>query len=417
MKAFIISIGEELLIGQTINTNAAWISRKLNTLGIEVAEITAITDDNDEILRSLRNYSRRADLILITGGLGPTRDDVTKHALCTYFDTKLVLSKDILLDVENYLTRQGRTMNELNHLQAMVPEKADLLSNPYGTAPGLWFRQETLSVVAMPGVPHEMKEMMEHKILPVLKDLPREQYIIHKSILTQGIGESNLAEFLSDWEDQLPDCIQLAYLPSMGIVKLRLTGKGPDEKEIIEAINKEISKLKNILSKHIWGFDGDTPESVAGRLLSGNSLSVATAESCTGGYLAHRITSVPGSSRYFKGSVVAYDNSIKTKILGVNKKDISQYGAVSKEVAVQMATSVKQLMNADYGIGITGIAGPDGGSEEKPAGTTWISVAGMQKTITRRFNLADNRERNIIRATKNALMMLILLTEEEDSLS
>lgn len=417
MKACIISIGEELLIGQTINTNAAWISAKLNDLGVEVCEIVVITDDHGEILRSLRECSQRAGLVLITGGLGPTRDDVTKHALCEFFGTKLVMSKEILKDVEDYLARQGRTMNELNRGQAMVPEIADLLSNPYGTAPGLWFRRDKLSVVAMPGVPYEMREMMEKRILPVLAKEPREQYIVHRTVLTQGIGESNLAQMLSLWEDELPDHIQLAYLPSMGIVKLRLTGKGLDEEEIRNHINKEIIKLKKIIPQYIWGYDEDTLELVTGRMLTQKSLSLATAESCTGGYIAHRITSVPGSSAYFKGSVIAYHNSIKTNLLKVNEEAIDQHGAVSEEVARQMASGAKKAMGVDYAIGITGISGPEGGTPEKPVGTTWISVSGREKSVTRRFNLADNRERNTIRAAKNALMMLISLIKQEESLS
>ncbi len=417
MKAFIVSIGEELLIGQTINTNAAWISSQLNALGIEVWEISVITDDHDEILRSLHACRERADLILLTGGLGPTRDDVTKHALCAFFDTKLVLSDKILKDVENYLDRQGRTMNELNRGQAMVPETAELLSNPYGTAPGLWFRKDKLSVIAMPGVPYEMREMMMHKILPVLGKIRREQYIVHRSILTQGIGESNLAELLAEWEEELPDCIQLAYLPSMGIVKLRLTGKGKEEKKLLNLIDGEIKKLKTIIAQYIWGYDDDTLESVAGRLLSGNGFSVATAESCSGGYIAHRIASVPGSSNYFKGSVVAYHNLIKTRVLHVKKEDLKRHGAVSKEVSIQMAFGIKKLMDTDYGIGITGIAGPDGGTADKPVGKTWVTVAGRKKSLTKHFQLADNRERNIIRAGRNALMMLITLIKEEELLS
>ncbi len=417
MKACIISIGEELLIGQTINTNAAWISAKLNGLGIEVGEIVVITDDHDEILRSLQECSQRADLVLITGGLGPTRDDVTKHALCEFFDTRLVMSKQILKDVEDYLARQGRTMNELNRGQAMVPEIADLLSNPYGTAPGLWFRRDKLSVVAMPGVPYEMREMMEKQILPVLGKEPREQYIVHRTVLTQGIGESNLAQMLSDWEDQLPDHIQLAYLPSMGIVKLRLTGKGAREDVIHDCIYQEIKKLEEIIPQYIWGYDDDTLESVAGRLLTERKLSLATAESCTGGYIAHRVTSVPGSSAYFKGSIIAYHNSAKTKLLNVSGISINQYGAVSEEVAREMALGVKQLLFVDYAIGITGIAGPEGGTREKPVGTTWISVAGKEKSLTKKFNLADSRERNTIRAARNAFMMLISLIKQEESLS
>ncbi len=407
MKACIISIGEELLIGQTINTNAAWMAARLNELGIETHEIVVITDRHEEILRSLGSCGERADLVLITGGLGPTRDDVTKHTLCEYFSTGLVFDEQIWDDVKTRLTNLGRTVTDFNREQALVPQKAKALRNPFGTAPGLWFRDAEKIYVAMPGVPHEMREMMISHILPALQELPREQHIIHKNVLTQGIGESALAEKLSHWEDQLPPFIQLAYLPSMSRVKLRLTAKGENKEFLNNAIEKEVEKIRAIVPEQIWGYDDDTMESIIGKLLKKHGLTLATAESCTGGYMAHVITSIPGASAYFKGSIVAYDNTIKQQILGVNQADLEKYGAVSEEVACQMATGLKKLFNVDYAVGITGIAGPDGGTKEKPVGTTWIAVAGKTGCESKLFRIADNRERHIVRATRSAMGMLI----------
>ncbi len=407
MKACIISIGEELLIGQTINTNAAWIAARLNELGIETHEIAVITDRHDEILRCLTSCSNRADLILITGGLGPTRDDVTKHALCEYFGTELVMNETVLEDVEAYFSRLGRTVTDLNREQALVPAKAEALRNAFGTAPGLWFKENGKSYIAMPGVPHEMRSMMEKLVLPVLAALPRKQYIIHKSILTQGIGESALAQKISKWEDSLPGYIQLAYLPSMGIVKLRLTAKGKDESILKKAIDDQIKRLQDIIPEYIWGYDGDTLEHVVYDLMTRQGLTLATAESCTGGYMAHRITGMPGSSDFYKGSIIAYSNEVKVNMLGVKEFDLAKHGAVSRQIAVQMAERLRELYKVDYAIGITGIAGPGGGTEEKPVGTTWIALSGNNGTESVKLSLADNRERNIIRATQAAFMMLI----------
>ncbi|MDR4987259.1 MAG: competence/damage-inducible protein A [Bacteroidales bacterium] len=413
MRACIISIGEELLIGQTVNTNAAWMASQLNRLGIEVHEMSVIADRHDAIVLSLHESAWRADLVLITGGLGPTRDDVTKHALCDFFGSDLEMNQEVLEDIRVMFEKSGRQMNELNRAQALVPVKARALRNPYGTAPGLWFEEDEKIYVAMPGVPYEMKEMMNHHVLPALGRFRREQYIVHRSIHTQGIGESALAEKLSHWEDALPAFIQLAYLPSMGIVKMRLTAKGPDEGVLREAITKEIEKLKVLIPEYIWGYDDDSMEMLAGKLLAQHGLTLAAAESCTGGYLAHLITSVPGSSAYFKGSIVAYDNALKEKILGVPASELHEHGAVSSRVACLMAGGVQKLAATDYAVGITGIAGPDGGSAEKPVGTTWIAVAGKHECHSRMFRFADNRERNIIRATRTALKMLIDLIKKE----
>lgn len=407
MKACIISIGEELLIGQTINTNAAWIAAKLNELGIETHEIVVITDSHEEILRSLVVCSIRADLVLITGGLGPTRDDVTKHALCTFFNTYLVINEEVLADVEGYFARLGRTVTDLNREQALVPANAEALRNEFGTAPGIWFRQNGKIYIAMPGVPHEMRAMTEKHVLPALAAMPREQYIIHKSILTQGIGESALAQKISKWEDALPKHIQLAYLPSMGIVKLRLTAKGSNEAFLRKAIDQKTKSLQKIIAEYIWGYDNDTMEKVVYDLMTRQRLTLATAESCTGGYMAHRITSVPGSSNYYKGSIIAYSNTVKMHMLGVKNDDLEEHGAVSRQVAEQMASNLRTIYEVDYAVGITGIAGPGGGSTDKPVGTTWIAISGQNGTVSQKLSLADNRERNIIRATRAAFMMLI----------
>jgi nicotinamide-nucleotide amidase len=413
MKACIISIGEELLIGQTVNTNAAWIASRLNELGIETKEIVVITDKHEEILRSLKACGERSDIVLITGGLGPTRDDVTKHALCEFFKSKLVMDQQILDDVTKYFKKFGRQITDLNREQALVPEKAKALRNPYGTAPGLWFREKGKSFIAMPGVPYEMKEMINSHIYPVLAEMPRQQYIIHKSILTHGIGESALADKLSGWEDELPDFIQLAYLPSMGIVKLRLTAKGKQEDQLEKALADEVSRLQKLIPEYIWGYDNDTQEIATGKHLKRTGSFLATAESCTGGYLAHSITRIPGSSAYFKGSIIAYSNASKEQLLSVSPDILKKHGAVSSQVAEAMASGVKKLFDTDYSVGITGIAGPDGGTKEKPVGTTFIAVAGKEELVCNKYTFADNRERNIMRAARSAFAMLTKMIEKE----
>lgn len=406
MDAFIISIGEELLIGQTVNTNAAWMASQLNKAGIEVKEIRVITDRREEILDTLKAAADRSDLVLITGGLGPTRDDVTRDVLCTFFDSELVMNRQVLDDITYFFKQRGRTITETNRNQAMVPDKARIIRNPYGTAPGFWFNQAGKIFIAMPGVPYEMKEMVSKHVLPALLKKEREQYIIHRTVLTHGIGESYLVDLIGDWENNLPEEVQLAYLPSVGIVKLRLTAKGKDEEKLREIIEKEVEALKRIIPEYIWGFDDDTLEGVAGSLLRERKETVCTAESCTGGAIAGRITSVAGSSAYFKGSIVAYANQVKTNLLGIKPDVLQSHGAVSQETAEHMAQSARKLLHSDYAAGVTGIAGPDGGTEEKPVGTTWIAVSSHNKTMSRKYHFGDNRERNIIRASNAALAML-----------
>lgn len=406
MKAFIISIGEEMLIGQTVNTNAAWMASRLNDAGIEVNEIRIITDDRDEIFGTLTEATRKSELVLMTGGLGPTRDDMTRDVLCRFFDSELVLNQTVLDDITVYLKNRGRELTDINRMQAMVPDRAYAIRNPYGTAPGMWFSAHENQVIAMPGVPYEMKEIMQSHIIPYLQDKDQDQYIIHKNILTHGLGESTLAELIADWEDDLPKHMQLAYLPSTDIIKLRLTAKGNDREALNRTIEQETEKLKKIIPDYIWGYDDDTLEGLTGALLQSKGKLLATAESCTGGAIASRITSVAGSSAYYTGSVIAYDNHVKIQQLGVDPDLLKTHGAVSCEVAEAMAQGVQQLLRTDYAIGVTGIAGPAGGTDEKPTGTTWIAIAAKDNVISRKFSFGDSRDRNIIRASNAALAML-----------
>jgi nicotinamide-nucleotide amidase len=406
-NAEIISIGEELLIGQTVNTNAAWIASQLNSIGVSVHKIVAIADDLASITESIATALDRSDLVLMTGGLGPTRDDVTKHALCQYFDTRLKMNDTVLADITSFFSARGLGLIEANRLQAMVPENATVIRNPHGTAPGLWFEVNGKVVVSMPGVPFEMQHMITGFVLPTIRKRIATHFVIHKTILTTGIGESFLADMIEDWENGLPDNIKLAYLPSPGIVKLRLSARGNNQNAIEKAIEQQVSRLREIIPQYIWGFNDDKIEAKIGEALRSKGWSLATAESCTGGYIAHRITSVPGSSAYFKGAIVAYDNAIKKQILSVDETLLREHGAVSREVTESMALQVREFMESDFSIAVSGIAGPDGGSSDKPVGTVWIAVAGKDDVISKRFSFGDNRERNIIRTGIAAMGMLL----------
>mgnify|MGYP001035147217 CR=1 FL=1 len=406
MFAEIISIGEELLIGQTTNTNASWMAVRLNAIGIRVQRITVIGDDPGEIIDMLQQASQRTELILVTGGLGPTRDDVTKAAICKFFHCQLVMNKTVMADNEAFFRRRGLGMNELNRQQAMLPDQAKVFRNPYGTAAGLWFEKDHNLYAFMPGVPHEMKHMTEDYLLPELKSRTGNHHILHKTILTQGIGESFLADKISDWEDSLPSPIRLAYLPSPGIVKLRLSTEGPDKPTLEKSLEEAVSGLHKLIPEYIWGLDEEMLEEVIGEKLRLLGKSMATAESCTGGHIAAKITNVPGCSAYFKGSVVAYSNAVKEQILGVPANLIAIHGAVSREVTEAMAAGCMAMLHADYAIAVSGIAGPSGGSPEKPAGTVWITVSGHGHMESKRFQFGDTRDRNIVRAGVAALGML-----------
>ncbi len=405
MNCEIITIGDELLIGQVIDTNSAWMATKLNDAGIRIRQITSVGDDPEQIREALDAARKRAELILITGGLGPTRDDLTKDTLCSYFDSKLTIDSKVVEDLTNYFTSRGRELTETNLRQAEIPVKCTPIYNPIGTAPGMWFEQDGSIFISMPGVPYEMKAMMEEKILPRLTERFKLPGVIHHTIITSGVGESFLADRIRDWELQLPSHIRLAYLPSVGMVKLRLSCYTADAAKEHELL-LEADKLKKLISKHIIGFDEDTPESVTGKLLQERNETLAIAESCTGGYLSHLVTSIPGSSAYYVGSTISYANEVKTRFLGVDSEVIKKEGAVSETVARAMASGVREKLGTTWALSTTGIAGPAGGTAEKPVGTVWIGLAGPGGVIARKFLFGNNRMRNIQATAIYAFKML-----------
>jgi nicotinamide-nucleotide amidase len=408
MKAEIITIGDELLIGQTIDTNSAWMGQVLSSLGFDIIRKTSVHDKREDILDILSDASVRSDLVLITGGLGPTNDDITKQTLCEYFNTKLVIDKLVLKMVESMMTKRGFPMNENNRKQAEVPETCKVLTNAAGTAPGMWFEKDVKVFVSLPGIPHEMKYIMTKHVIPKLKTRFTSQVIIHKNIMTFGTPEAKLAEILTEFEAGLPEFIRLAYLPSAGIIKLRLTATGSDRKVIEQAMDEQLKKLYETIPQYIYGEDEETLEMAVGRLMREKNLTLCTAESCTGGKIAQLITSVPGCSDYYRGSVVAYSNDIKTGILGVDPVLIEKNGAVSEEIAKAMAEGARQIMKTDFALATTGIAGPAGGSELKPVGTLWIAISGRSGCAAERHVFTSDRATNITRFAFVALNRLRL---------
>ncbi|MGC8803970.1 MAG: competence/damage-inducible protein A [Bacteroidales bacterium] len=404
MQATIIAIGDELLIGKVVNTNASYIARKLNLEGIRVKEATCVGDNREEILQSLQRAHQQSDIVILTGGLGPTSDDITKPALCEYFETKLKFDNSILEQIKIFLEKRAGTLNELNKSQAWIPENCTVLPNPLGTAPGMFFEKEGRCYFALPGVPFEMEKMLDEQVIPMLRQKFRIEHIYHRTILTTGIAESKLAETIAEWEKSLPKEVKLAYLPSPGIVKLRMSVyHNPHGLEMIAEAEK---RLQPIISDYIFGYDDDTLERVVGKLLIDRNATVSTAESCTGGNIALTLVSVPGASAYFKGGIIAYANELKRQALGVDPNILDRYGAVSQQTAEAMAQGCLKKFDTHYALGITGIAGPDGGTAEKPVGTVWIAVATPTKTVSKSFLFGDNRIRNIQRSTIAALDML-----------
>jgi len=409
MIAEIISIGDELLIGQVVNTNASWISEQLILAGIKVHQVTTISDTRTHILSALQEAEGRADLILITGGLGPTKDDITKETLCEYFETDLVFSEEVYDNITRLFGKRGLTLSSPNRKQAEVPRDCTPIQNPHGSAAGLWFEKAGKIFVSMPGVPFEMKPMVTVHIIPKIQGRTKMHAIVHKTVLTQGIGESWLAQKIETWEDNLADNIKLAYLPQPGIVRLRLTATGENRRELEDQISGEVNKLITYIPKYFFGFDKQELYEIIGELLRDQKQTLSTAESCTGGYIAHLVTSVAGSSDYFKGSVVAYANEIKHEVLGVKEQSIIDFGAVSEDVVKQMAEGVRKKFRTDYAIATSGVAGPGGGTDEKPVGTTWIAIATPNKTLTFHYLFGEHRERNV---RKTALTALNLLRKE-----
>lgn len=417
MKAEIITIGDELLIGQVVDTNSAWMGQQLNLAGIEVKQITSISDKSADIIAALDGAVKRADIILITGGLGPTKDDLTKQTLCTYFNTQLVFNEEVYKDVEALFKSHGKEVTPLNRKQAEVPANCKPIRNKNGTAPGMCFDVNGKLFFSMPGVPYEMKALMEQDILPMIKQRFKLPAIFHKTILTQGIGESFLSEIISDWEDGLAwQNMKLAYLPSPGKVRLRITAFGMDRSELIKKVEKQIDLVKPLINDYIYGYEnfGEYQpgiEEIVGEMLRKKKATLATAESCTGGYISHLITNVPGSSDYYVGSVISYSNDVKVQELSVDPAVIEQNGVVSREVVEQMAVGARKKLKVDYAIAASGIAGPTGGTNEKPVGTVWIAVATPQLVTAQKFLFGNNRKRNIQKTADAALNMLRKLME------
>lgn len=401
--AEIITIGDELLIGQVVDTNSAWMGQKLNEIGIKVKQITSISDDKAHILTTLDEAKKRADIILITGGLGPTKDDITKKTLCEFFKTDLVFHEPSFQIIEEIFRSRGRQITETNKQQAFVPANCKVILNKNGTAPGMWFNDGKTIFISMPGVPNEMKGLMESEVIPQLKSRFNLAPIVHKTILTQGIGESFLSDLIEKWEVALPSYMKLAYLPSAGMVRLRITAGGKDEAALRNEVETQAEELKKLIPDFIYGYETDQLESLIGELLVKKGLTLSTAESCTGGYIAHRITSVAGSSRYYMGSILPYSNDLKTGLLNVDPALIEKHGAVSKEVVVEMAESIRKFLKTDYSIATSGIAGPTGGSEQKPVGTVWIAIAGPESTTAWKVQLGSNRLRVITETALHAL--------------
>jgi nicotinamide-nucleotide amidase len=405
MQAEIISIGDELLIGQTINTNAAWLGEQLSLISIPVKANQTITDTREDIWNAFDLAFSRSELIVVTGGLGPTKDDITKDVLCEYFQTSLEMNDEVLAKITAYFTKRGREMLESNRKQAELPKSCTVIPNELGTASGMWFEKEGKILISLPGVPYEMKGMMENILLDRIKNRFEAKDIYHQTIMTTGIGESFLAELIRDWEDRLRnDDLSLAYLPSPGIVKLRITSfHGKKDKEKIARYIQEVS---DALPQYVYGLNGETLSEVLGNKLNNLNKTVTCIESCTGGGIAREIVKTPGASSYFEGGFVTYSNALKMKLVHVQQSTLDLYGAVSQQTVEEMAEGGRTVLGSDYAIAVSGIAGPDGGSEEKPVGTVWIAVASAGKTISKQFSFGNNRDRTIQMTIFAALNLL-----------
>lgn len=408
LTAEIITIGDEILYGQTLDTNSHWISSELDAINVKVYQKTTIGDEEVHILESLKVAEQRADIILITGGLGPTNDDLTKPTMAKYFQVGLVLNEEALEEINNLFAQAGRPMSIMNEKQAELPENCKKIRNHVGTAPGMWFEERGKVFVCMPGVPHEMKSMMTRNILPEIKERFVNDVLIHKIIKTVMIPESRLAQLIEDWESSLPTHLKLAYLPTLGQVKMRITGSGADTSQLQKEIDDQVKLVLPFISEHVYGFDEDELEAVVGKLLSAKNATIATAESCTGGQVASHITSIPGSSAYFKGAIIAYDNQVKTDLLGVPNEILEAHGAVSEAVVRVMAENVRKVLKTDVGLATSGVAGPTGGSEDKPVGTIWVAYSDQHKTVAQKMMFTKDRKFNIHISTLAALNMFRL---------
>ena len=406
MKSTIITIGDEILIGQILDTNSRYISQALNRIGVVVTERTSIGDSAEQIVSTLDRALAQSDVVIITGGLGPTKDDITKHTLARYYNSELVYNEQVGSFVEQLLARRGIAFTELNRGQAMVPQCCTVLHNAHGTAPGMWFERDGKVVVSLPGVPFEMRHLIDDSVVPMLAERFELKAIVHRTMITSGIAESILAERIATWEDNLPDVLHLAYLPAPNVVRLRLSAYEVDGQSISHMIDDQFDKLKGIIPEAIVGFEDATVEQLVHRWMTENGKTLSVAESCTGGAIAAKFTAMAGASVYFNAGVVSYSNEAKRDILGVNMDDIVRYGAVSETVAIQMAEGVRRAGQSDYAVSTTGIAGPTGGSAEKPVGTVWIGVATPKGSFAVLKNCGTDRSQIIDRATAYAIKLL-----------
>lgn len=409
MYAEVITIGDEILIGQIVDTNSVFIAKALNKIGVEVCQITSIRDERSHIIEALDLAKKRADIVLITGGLGPTKDDITKYTLCEYFDDVLIENVEVLTHVEDLFAKYISTpISDLNRKQALVPSKAIVLKNEFGTAPGMWIEDNTKVFISMPGVPYEMRGLMNAEIIPRLQEHFDRPYIEHKTIMTYGLGESAIAERIEDWEDNLPDHIKLAYLPSLGKVRLRLTGRGKDKFYVNASIKEELDKVMPRLEDILVGYEEDESiEWLIGKILTKKGMTLSVAESCTGGKIAQHITAQSGASAFFKGGAVTYATVSKTDILGVSEKLIDKYSVTSKEVAKAMALGCKEKFKSDFAIATTGNAGPSKGEGDVEVGTVFIAIATPDTIYAQEFNFSNNREKTIGKAVNKAFEILL----------
>ncbi|MFV5685356.1 CinA family nicotinamide mononucleotide deamidase-related protein [Flavobacterium sp. GB2R13] len=408
MKATIITIGDEILIGQIVDTNSGFIAKSLDKIGVEINEMISISDDKKHILDTFAKLQNTVDLVIITGGLGPTKDDVTKKTFCDYFEDELVVDQKVLIHVTQLIEGfYKRTITQINKDQALVPSRCTVLHNQVGTAPGMWMKKENTVFISLPGVPYEMKYLVEHEIIPKVVREYKRPYILHKTILTYGQGESMVAERIEEWENNLPESIKLAYLPAPGRVRLRLSARGTDKEKLDAAIEENVKSLDAIIHDIIVGFDDDeTLEVVVGKMLTKQNKTLSTAESCTGGKIAQVLTSVPGASNYFKGSIVSYATDVKIDVLGVSESLIKEHSVVSSEVVSAMALSVKKMMKTDYAIATTGNAGPSKGDSNAEVGSVFIALATPTEVIVEEFNFGQPREKVIDRAVIKSLELL-----------
>ena len=408
MKAAIVTIGDEILIGQIVDTNSSYIAKALDKIGIATHEMLSISDDKQHILDTFNLLQNKVEVVIVTGGLGPTKDDITKKTFCDYFDDTLVENETVLLHVKSIIEGfYKRPITQINREQALVPTKAKVLFNQAGTAPGMWMEKENTVFISLPGVPYEMKYLVDNEVIPNLVQKFERPYIVHQTIMTYGRGESLIAEQIEEWEDNLPDFIKLAYLPNPGKVRLRLTARGTNEEQLKSEIKQQVKKLDLLIHDIIVGYNEDEPiEVVLGRLLTEKKLTISTVESCTGGKIASTLSAVPGASNYFKGGVVSYATQVKIQVLGIEDEFITKYGVVSAEVAMEMAKSAQKIMTSDFAIATTGNAGPTKGDEDAELGTVFIAIATPNEVFVEEFNFGQPREKVIDRAVSKALELI-----------